>query len=81
LNTNIQKAFKIIEDEFVDYLKIYGQTSSPELSKYLDLNGPCDPASGQPGWAFGFFYTRLLEQGRIRLIQEKRGARKYFEAV
>jgi hypothetical protein len=81
MNIKVQRAFKTIEDELVDYLKKNGQTPSPELSKATDLNGPCDPVSGQPGWAFGFFCTRLLEQGRIKIIQEKRGARKFFEAV
>ena len=47
----------------------------------MGLDGPCDPVSGHPGWAFGFFYTRLLEQGRIKMFQEKRGTRKFFEAV
>ncbi len=81
MNKRIQSAFKIIEDEIVNYLKSNGKTSSSELSGAMDLKGPCDPVSGQRGWAFGFFCTRLLEQDRIRMIQERRGARKYFQAV
>ena len=81
MNTKVQKAFEIIEDEIVNYLQKNGNTSSADLSEIMGLKGPCDPVSGQPGWAFGFFYTRLLEQGRIKMIQEKRGARKYFEAI
>ena len=81
MNTKVQKAFKIIEDELVNYLKKNGRTFSSDLAYATDLNGPCDPVSGQPGWAFGFFYTRLMEQGRIKMIQERRGAKKFFEAV
>ena len=80
MNNKIQNAFKIIEDEIVNYLKSNGKTSSSELSGAMDLNGPC-ARSGQHGWAFGFFYTRLLEQNRIRMSQERPGARKYFEAL
>jgi len=81
MNSKVQKAIKIIEDELVNYLKFNGRTSSSELSKLMGLDGPCDPVSGQKGWAFGFFYTRLIEQSRIKLIQEKRGSTKFFEAV
>lgn len=81
MNTKVQKAFKVIEDEIVDYLNKNGRTSSTDLAYATDLNGPCDPVSGQSGWAFGFFYTHLIDQGRIKMIQERRGAKKFFEAI
>ena len=37
MNIKVQKAFKSIEDEIVDYLKKNGQTTSSELSRRVCL--------------------------------------------
>ena len=81
LKENVECALRIIENQFVEYLRMHGRSKSRPIMDALGLGGPCDPDSGHHGWAFGFICTRLLDQKRIVMHQEKKGGRKEFEAV